>query len=421
MQKNDSMSTTKYIIKARIEIEGIVEKPDIVGAIFGQTEGLLGEDLDLRELQKTGRIGRIQVEVSSEGGKTLGHIIVPSSLNKVETSILASALETVDRVGPCTARIFMEKVTDIRQSKRTQIIQRAAEILKTWEENVVPETQEISHEVLKSVRVEEIVKYGEDELPAGPAISDSDTIIIAEGRADVLNLLKYGYKNAIAVEGTNVPKTIVKLCEEKTTIAFVDGDRGGELILKELQQVADVDYVARAPAGKEVEELTRKEIIKTLRNKIPFELYFQMLTEKPKEKPRIDKTRVTKRAARVPSSSNTATRSGKPSRKPQIPQELAKVSQQVQEELIGVLLNTSFNEIAKVDVGELAQYLMNYSNEESGEKEPIRALVFDGVISQRIVELAAGLDIEFIIGARRSELTKIPMKLTICEFSQVKM
>jgi len=57
------------VIRAKIEIEGVVDKPDVVGAIFGQTEGLLGEDLDLRELQRTGRVGRIQIAVKSEGDR----------------------------------------------------------------------------------------------------------------------------------------------------------------------------------------------------------------------------------------------------------------------------------------------------------------------------------------------------------------
>ncbi|MHA1797515.1 MAG: DNA primase DnaG, partial [Candidatus Helarchaeota archaeon] len=281
LQHKDELSTTKYIIKASIDIEGIVEKPDIVGAIFGQTEGLLGEDLDLRELQKTGRIGRIQVDVTSEGGKTIGTIFIPSSLNKVETSILASALETVDRVGPCLARITLKRIEDIRNSKRDKIIRRAAEILKTWEEKVTPESQEISQEVLKSVRIEEIDKYGPDQLPAGPGIDESENIIIVEGRADVLNLLKYGFKNTIAVEGTSIPQSIIELCEKKNVITFLDGDRGGELILKELNQVADIDFVVSAPPGKEVEQLTRKEIIKALRNKLPYEQY---ILEKQREK-----------------------------------------------------------------------------------------------------------------------------------------
>ena len=52
-------ATTKYLIKAHIKADGIIEKSDVVGAIFGQTEGLLGDELDLRELQRSARVGRI--------------------------------------------------------------------------------------------------------------------------------------------------------------------------------------------------------------------------------------------------------------------------------------------------------------------------------------------------------------------------
>ena len=102
-------------------------------------------------------------------------------------------------------------------------------------------------------------------------LSISDAIIVVEGRADVINLLKYGIKNAVAVEGTKVSATIIDLCGKKTATAFLDGDRGGELILRELLQVADIDYVAYSPRGKSVEDMTRKEIIKALRNKVPVE------------------------------------------------------------------------------------------------------------------------------------------------------
>ena len=269
------ISTTKYIIHGKIEVDGIVEKPDVVGAIFGQTEGLLGEELDLRELQKTGRIGRIQVTVESEGGKSFGKILIPSSLNRVETSILASALETVDRVGPCTANISLERIEDVRESKRRQIINRAAMLLKHWEEDVIPETQEITNEVLQSIKVGEIQKYGPENLPAGPDLEGADKIIIVEGRADILNLLKVGVGNTVAVEGTNIPKSIDELTKGRECTAFLDGDRGGDLILKELLQVTDIHYVLRAPTGKEVEDLTRKEIVKIMRNRTPVEKYLK--------------------------------------------------------------------------------------------------------------------------------------------------
>ena len=110
--------SAKYIVHATIFIDGIVDKPDVIGAIFGQTEGLLGADLELRELQRSGRIGRIEVKVDTKGGKTNGDIIIPSSLDKAETAIVGAALEIIQRIGPCTAKIKVEKIEDVRISKK---------------------------------------------------------------------------------------------------------------------------------------------------------------------------------------------------------------------------------------------------------------------------------------------------------------
>ncbi|MFW9846863.1 MAG: DNA primase DnaG, partial [Candidatus Thorarchaeota archaeon] len=263
-------STAKYVIRAKIDVEGVVDKPDVVGAIFGQTEGLLGEDLDLRELQRTGRIGRIQIAIRSEGGHSKGEIVIPVSLNKTATAILAASLETVDRVGPCTANVTLEKVEDIRGAKRRKVVSRAISILKGWEEEIAPGATEITTAVTKG-RKGAIAKFGPDKLPAGPDLASSKEIIIVEGRADVLNLMKCGISNTVAVEGTHVPKSIAELTKKqgKKIIAFLDGDRGGDLILRELMQVAKVDYIARAPEGKEVEELTRREVTKALQAQIP--------------------------------------------------------------------------------------------------------------------------------------------------------
>src|SRR5881628_3263541 len=273
---NIDPSTTKYLIQARLEAEGIVEKPDIVGAVFGQTEGLLGEELDLRDLQKGGRIGRIEVEVDSRKGRSSGLVYIPSSLDQVETSIMAAALETIDRVGPCKATIRVEKVEDVRVTKRNKIVERARQLLTSMLEESKTSGSDLLDEVRASVQVSEIVSYGPERLPAGPNVADSDAIIVVEGRQDVLNLLRSGIKNAIAVEGTNVPKTVQELSKEKVVTAFVDGDRGGDLILRELLQVAEVDFIARAPRGREVEELTQKQIMKSLRNKIPAEQFVEM-------------------------------------------------------------------------------------------------------------------------------------------------
>ena len=273
---NIDPNTTKYMVKAKINADGIVEKPDVVGAIFGQTEGLLGDELDLRDLQKSGRIGRIEVEVTSKAGKSEGIIYMSSSLDQVETVILASALETVDRVGPCKASIHVLGIEDVRVTKREKVVERAKELLNELIKQSKGSSFDLTDSVRQSVQVEEITTYGKDRCPAGPNVKDSEAIIIVEGRSDVLNLLKAGIKNAIAVEGTNIPKTVQDLSRERVATAFVDGDRGGELILRELFQVAEVDFVARAPRAHEVEELTAKQIIKCLRNKVPGDQYMEM-------------------------------------------------------------------------------------------------------------------------------------------------
>ncbi len=280
-----SPDTTKYLIHISLAAEGVVEKPDVVGAIFGQTEGLLGEDLDLRDLQRTGRVGRIDVQITSKKGETKGEILISTSLDRAETAILAASLETIDRVGPCVAHVTVESVEDIRVSKRKKIVDRAKEILIDRFDDGTIDSDELLDDVRQTLRIEKIGSIGEERAPAGPNVLESDAIIIVEGRADVLNLLRYGIKNAVAVEGTNIPKSVVELCEKKTTTAFFDGDRGGELILRELLQVADIDFVAFSPKGKSVEDMTRKEVIKTLRNKVPVEYvrdqYFETSAELP--------------------------------------------------------------------------------------------------------------------------------------------
>src|SRR3990172_10457204 len=259
------------MIVARFEVEGVVEKPDVIGAIFGQTEGLFGPDLDMRELKKSVRIGRIEIQLECQQDRTLGVITIPSSLDKTSTAILAAAVESVDRIGPCIAKVTLDKLADIREDKRKQILDKAKEILRTWVIEESPSTDEMVKQVSGVIRSADVVDYGPQHLPAGPDVATSGSILIVEGRADVVNLLRCGIRNAIGVEGTKIPQTIIDLSKTKETTAFLDGDRGGDLILKELMQVAPVDYVARAPLGKEVEDLTPKELMKCLREKVPVE------------------------------------------------------------------------------------------------------------------------------------------------------
>ena len=394
----ESYSTTKYVVRAKIEVDGVVEKSDVVGAIFGQTEGLLGEELDIRELQKTGRIGRIQVTIDSKGGKSTGIITIPSSLDKIETAILTAALETVDRVGPCLAHVSMAKIEDVRDEKRKNIINRATQILRAWEDDVIPESQRISEEVIKAARLGVIIKYGKDQLPAGPEINESETIIIVEGRADVLNLLKHGFRNVIAVEGTSIPETIVTLSRKKTAIAFVDGDRGGELVLKELLQLTEIDYVARAPPNREVEELSRKEIIKELRNKIPIEQYLE-----GHDKPRME----VKSVKKPPKEARTKKK--KPT--PKIPEPLIESAEKITETSEAVLFGEELNSIDSMPVSELTNNLQSIDG--------VYAIVFDGVITQRLSDIASEKNVKYLIGARLGNITKKPLEIELLTFGDI--
>ncbi|WP_254761949.1 DNA primase DnaG [Natrinema marinum] len=261
--------TSKYLIHADVTADGVVERSDVVGAIFGQTEGLLGDELDLRDLRQSGKVGRIDVEIASTGGNSHGQVTIATSLDKVETATLAAALETISRVGPCRADLEIREIEDVRAAKRKEVVDRAKELLRTGFDDTIMSSDEILAEVREHVRVEDITEY--EGLPAGPRVTDSDAIIVVEGRADVLAMLKYGIKNAIAVEGTSVPDAVAELTRHRTVTAFLDGDRGGDLILEELAQVGDIDYVAFAPADSSVEELDHHELFAALRNKVPYE------------------------------------------------------------------------------------------------------------------------------------------------------
>jgi len=260
--------SAKYLIHAEIRTSGVVERSDVVGAIFGQTEGLLGDELDLRGLQEASKIGRIDVSIDSEDGRSFGTVTIASGLDRVQTAVLAAALETIERVGPCRADCAVTHIEDARAAKRRELVDRATDLLADLEESTMT-SENLVEAVRQEARVEDITEY--EGVPAGPRVADSDAIIVVEGRADVRRLLRFGIKNAIAVEGTDVPEAVARLSTERTTTVLLDGDRGGDLILEELTQVGNVDYVAFAPAGECVENLDRSAIMSALRKKVPYE------------------------------------------------------------------------------------------------------------------------------------------------------
>ncbi|MBT3303863.1 DNA primase [Candidatus Woesearchaeota archaeon] len=416
-----SQVAAKYIIHASINIEGVVDKPDIIGAVFGQTEGLLGSDLELRELQRNGRIGRIEVTSEVHSGKTSGTILIPSSLDKAETCIIGAALEIIQRIGPCNATVKVLKIEDVRISKRNQVVGRAKELLKHLMDNVMPDSQEIAEEVSQSVRVMEITEYGKDRLPAGPGVEESEDIIIVEGRADVLSLLKSGFKNAIAMNGTSVPPTLVELAKQKAVTVFVDGDRGGDLIIRELSSVAEIDFVTKAPDGKEVEELTKKEINKALRSRIAFEqLKMDLKPSETSKKPTFGtRPRPTSRPAPRSTSQRPARpASPRPARREFTPRtsvkkatlnaEEKKTFKDMAEELIGTrgaaILDEKLNILGKVPLSELEPTIKSLNT-------GMYAVVFDGEVNSALVNTAEKSGIKHIIGmdskVKTSEKTNI--------------
>lgn len=394
--------TAKYIVHAHISIEGTVDRPDVIGAIFGQTEGLLGAELELRELQRNGKIGRIEVNMDTVGGKASGEIIIPSSLDKAETAIIAAALETIQRIGPCNANVKAKSIEDVRVSKRAQVIERAKELLRTLTDSILPDSQEITEEVSASVRVMEITEYGKDRLAAGPTIEESEEIIIVEGRADVLNLLKNGMKNCIAMNGTSVPQTIIDLCRKKTVTVFVDGDRGGDLIIKELKQVAEIDFIAKAPDGKEVEEITKKEINKALRGKIAIEQVSMELSNPPQRT--LSTNNFERRRPMM--SQQTQMRPRESMSRPVIqPVKNIEVYNKMLEDLTGTrgayILDESSNILGKVPTSELATTIKNLG---SG----INTIVLDGAIDRDLVKVAERADIKNIVAVE----SKVPKSAT---------
>ncbi len=394
----------KYNIVAHISLSSIAERPDVIGAVFGQTEGLLGTDLELRELQKAGKIGRIEVNLRSSKGKSEGEIIIPSSMGKSETAIVAAAVETIDRVGPCNAKIKVERVEDVRLSKREFIRDRAKELLKNLIDTM-PDSQEFTKEVSDDVKAEDIISYGIDKLPAGPDIRDNEEIIIVEGRADVINLLKHGIKNSVALNGSGSNKTISKLIKEKTVTLFVDGDRGGDLVIKKMRELGDIDQVTQAPDGKEVEELTMKEIQKALRAKTSESKPTRRTETRPVRRTESRPTRRTynRTESRPERRTYDRTRTSYQPRKfvPRNGEQL----KQMAEEIVGTrgafLLNKENEVLGRVPVAELVDTLKDMS-------ESPQAIIMDGEVSIDLAGIADRKRIRYIVAnASKAKDTRV--------------
>jgi DNA primase len=368
-----------------------VEKPDVIGAVFGQTEGLFGPELDLRELQKTGRIGRIEIDLHSKNDRTTGTITIPTSLDRVSTALIAASVESINRVGPCSAKVLLEKIEDIREARRKIIIDRAKEILHRWNIESMPSVDEIYKEISETMKAGKVEKYGPEDLPAGPTLEQSKEIYVVEGRADIINLMRCGITNTVALEGAKVPESIKRLTKEKEATALLDGDRGGDLILKELLQVTSVKYVGRAPRGKEIEECNCKEVAEAIDARIAVADLF-----KPKKVERAPERPPEKLPERP---------------KIEFPEQITQTAKALVGSLEAVLLNEKLEQVERLPVSQLAEKLQQVTG--------IDTLVFDGIITQRIVDIASEKNIKRIIASRVSEAVKPALNVELNTFQEV--
>jgi DNA primase len=425
MGDKENYTGVKYTIHARFTIEGVVERHDVIGAIFGQTEGLFPKDFELRELQRTGKIGRIDIDLKSANDKTTGTLTVPSSLDRPETAIIAAAMETVDRVGPCEAKIAVEGIKDVRVDKLKRIQERAKELMRDWHVKESHDIEVMLEQVGQEGKKIEPVHYGRERLTATPDISQRNDIILVEGRADVINLLRAGISGSIAVEGVKVPRTIRELARKKEITAFLDGDRGGDLILRELMQVAKPKYVARAPRGSEVEELDPYQIKAALEAKVPFEEAFAALQSGPEPPAQVEERpqeivpeRAPERVERVqppPRRGQRPQRQRPPLEVVPPPPSLAKQYMGLIEGFKGTLEATLIGndnaESERFPVAELVEKLK--------AAVTVKAVVFDGIVTGRLIDAAAAKSVKVIVGDRIAEGVRIPQGMEIKAFKDL--
>ncbi|HVC27107.1 MAG TPA: DNA primase DnaG [Nitrososphaerales archaeon] len=423
-------AVVKYLVKLRFDVDGVVEKADLIGAIFGQTEGLFGPEMNLNELQKTWKVGRIEINLESKNDKTWGAILIPMSTDVSTAALIAAAVESVDKVGPCSARVILEGIEDVRASKRAQIADRAKDIMKEWSSRTSSEGENLLKDVQESTKRARVVNFGVENLPAGPGVYTADGVYIVEGRADVVLFLRAGIENVVAVEGTSIPQAVIDLSRKKRIIAVLDGDRGGDLIEKELAQVMKVEKVIRAPDGKEVEDLTPIEVHQMLRGELPGRNPKEARQERSdryerRERPeRAERAERPSRYERAPSPRyeryERAPRAepGQPAgpATPPVPtpvvDKVKEVFPSINGTLEAMLLDETLTEKGRMPISELVAKL-----DGSGASY----LIFDGIVTQRLIDAAGKASVKGIIGHRVGEIKNMPDGLSVGTFRDLQL
>ena len=356
----------KYHVKLSFDVDGLVERADIIGAIFGQTEGLLGPEMNLNELQRVSKVGRIEVNTASTSTTTKGDALLPMSTDIDTCALIAAGIESIDKVGPFDCNFKLDSIDDVRASKKEDIVRRAKEIKQKWSTKSVSEGDSMLKDVHEG-DTGKLTTYGKAKLPCSDGIFDSPWIILVEGRADIINLLRAGYDNALAIEGAKIDESIKELCDKKEkVVAFLDGDRAGGFILKELKSLVHIDVEHRAYEGVEVEELTPQQIDDILKD---------TATQMNKE--------------------TIAPKMDDPDDKP-IAELANKVYPELNESLEAIAMDSNQKEIFKVPISEVVDKLST----ESG----IKYLVLDGIITQRLLDGAKQAGIECVVGHRVAKL-----------------
>ena len=370
----------KYHVKLSFDVDGLVERADIIGAIFGQTEGLLGPEMNLNELQRLSKVGRIEVNTTSTSNTTKGDALLPMSTDIDTCALIAAAIESIDKVGPFDCHFKLEGIDDVRASKKEDIVKRAKQIKQQWSTKSVSEGDTMLKDVHKG-DTGKLSTYGKEKLPCSSGIFDSPWIILVEGRADVINLLRAGYDNALAIEGARIDESIKEICDKKDkVVAFLDGDRAGGFILKELKSLVHIDVVHQAYEGVEVEELTPQQIDDILKHTAED---MQSETTKPTldnadDKPLADLAN--------------------------------KVYPDLNETLEAIALDADQNEIFKVPISEVVDKLSSQSG--------IKYLVLDGIITQRLLEGAKQAGVDCLVGHRVAKLAN-PNGITLKTFTEL--
>jgi len=359
----------KYHVKLSFDVDGLVERADIIGAIFGQTEGLLGPEMNLNELQRVSKVGRIEVTTTSTENTTNGNVLLPMSTDVDTCALISAAIESIDKVGPFDCSFKLDAIDDVRASKKEDIVRRAKEIKQKWSTKSVSEGDTMLKDVHESI-AGKVTTYGPNKLPCSTGVFDSPWIILVEGRADILNLLRAGFDNALAMNGATIDESIKEICKSKKKIvAFLDGDRAGGFILKELKSVVNVDIELRADSGVEVEELTPQRVADILNDT---KIEMQKLGTSPATMNEDDKS---------------------------LADVISKIYPDLNETLESVALDDKDNQLFKIPISELVDKLSTQTG--------IKCLILDGIITQRLLDNAKTSGIGCIVGHRAAKLSNL--------------